>query len=98
MPRSIFRSRFPTASRWHFSSKELDSRNDDNLNRRSCFYPSYIIDFMKTRYRSSDYFGQQWGEADFASPRSSCLSLWGTGEFKTTIIYITHSCLDKVAV
>src|SRR2546422_7782639 len=60
MPRSIFRSRFPTASRWHFSSKELDSRNDDNLNRRSCFYPSYIIDFMKTRYRSSDYFGQQW--------------------------------------
>src|SRR2546422_7144861 len=59
MPRSIFRSRFPTASRWHFSSKELDSRNDDNLNRRSCFYPSYIIDFMKTRYRSSDYFGQQ---------------------------------------
>src|SRR2546425_3624003 len=60
MPRSIFRSRSPTASRWHFSSKELDSRNDDNLNRRSCFYPSYIIDFMKTRYRSSDYFGQQW--------------------------------------
>src|SRR5947199_7347288 len=66
MPRSIFRSRSPTASRWHFSSKELDSRNDDNLNRRSCFYPSYIIDFMKTRYRSSDYFGQQWASKVFA--------------------------------
>src|SRR3989442_8214080 len=65
MPRSIFRSRSPTASRWHFSSKELDSRNDDNLNRRSCFYPSYIIDFMKTRYRSSDYFGQQCAPAVF---------------------------------